>query len=137
MDIQFRLWPPGGRVGDQGRGEPVGFGSWSSLLQFRLLPSRRCVSRQSVEAFRSIATFTLDHRESIDQAYLCAPIPSPGRGVLSVSWWSSTLPTPSARSPGSTVCTWRRSLSVSTTGGAYLQTRHWKGTTMSLPPLAR
>lgn len=37
-----------------------------------------------------------------------------GQVVLSVSWWSSTPPAPSVRSPGSTVCTWPRSRYVST-----------------------
>lgn len=50
----------------------------------------------------------------------------PGQGVPSVSWWSWTLRTPSARSPGSTVCIWPRSHCVSRNAHAHAQTQHRK-----------
>lgn len=122
-DIQSRLWPAGGarwasrvEVNQQGV-DPASPRSASAFASSRL--------RHFAASPLSLVPPSHHLTEKALTRPVCVP-PSPGQGAQSVSWWSSTLQTPSARSPGWTVCTWRRSLSVSTSG-AHPQARHWKG----------
>lgn len=127
MDIHSRLWPVWVSTVEANQG----CRSCSSLLS-------RCTLFQS-RHFAASPFSPVPPSYFLTENVLTGPIcvlPSPGQGVQSASWWSSTLRTPSARSPGWTVSTWQRSLSVSTSR-AHPQTRYWKGFTGLLPTLVR